>query len=336
MPDPTAPGRGSWSGAASWDHTQETGPAAVPTPLAADRPDLEAPVLTDGPDADAPGHSDRSDPDALGAADRSGPDARLERARETLARAESGAAQGVPDFLPQDAQVAPATWEDLRTEGREEAQALTAPRAPRAPRAPSARSGRGGAAIGGKRVRSKPRRRGRAEDPPAEGAAAVDAEPDHEDVARQIVLRQLAMAPRSRAQLETKLRQRDCPEDVITRVLDRMTEVGLVDDEAYAAMLVRSQQATKGLAKRALAHELRKKGIDKDLADAALDEVDPEEERRTARELVDKKLRSMGGLAVEVQTRRLAGMLARKGYGSGVAYSVIRDAIADAPEHQRD
>jgi len=247
-----------------------------------------------------------------------------------LARAESGAAQGVPDLLPRDAQVAPATWEDLRTEGREEAKALTAPKAPRA------RSGRGGAAIGGKRERSKPRRRGRAEDPPAEGAAAVDAEPDHEDVARQIVLRQLAMAPRSRAQLETKLRQRDCPEDVITRVLDRMTEVGLVDDEAYAAMLVRSQQATKGLAKRALAHELRKKGIDKDLADAALDEVDPEEERRTARELVDKKLRSMGGLAVEVQTRRLAGMLARKGYGSGVAYSVIRDAIADAPEHQRD
>ncbi|WP_349681186.1 regulatory protein RecX [Arsenicicoccus sp. UBA7492] len=319
MPDPTAPGRGSWSGVASWDHTQETGPAAVPPPHPVDRPDLEAHVLTD-----------RSDPDALGAADRSVPDARLERAREALARAESGAAQGVPDLLPRDAQVAPATWEDLRTEGREEAKALTAPKAPRA------RSGRGGAAIGGKRERSKPRRRGRAEDPPAEGAAAVDAEPDHEDVARQIVLRQLAMAPRSRAQLETKLRQRDCPEDVITRVLDRMTEVGLVDDEAYAAMLVRSQQATKGLAKRALAHELRKKGIDKDLADAALDEVDPEEERRTARELVDKKLRSMGGLTVEVQTRRLAGMLARKGYGSGVAYSVIRDAIADAPEHQRD
>ncbi|AKT52893.1 hypothetical protein ADJ73_14610 [Arsenicicoccus sp. oral taxon 190] len=150
------------------------------------------------------------------------------------------------------------------------------------------------------------------------------------------MLRQLALAPRSRAQLETKLRQRGCPEEVMARVLDRMTEVGLVDDAAYAAMLVRSQQATKGLATRALAHELRKKGIDKDLADAALDEVDPEEERRRARELVDKKLRTMGGLAVEVQTRRLAGMLARKGYGSTVAYAVIRDAIADAPEHQRD
>ncbi|WP_392465861.1 regulatory protein RecX [Arsenicicoccus cauae] len=235
--------------------------------------------------------------------------------------------QGVPDFLPEDAHVSPATWGDLREEGRADA------------RTPTTRSDRrGDAPSRGTRGRdpARPRRRGRAEDPPTEGAAAVDAEPDHEDVARQIVLRQLAMAPRSRAQLETKLRQRDCPEDVITRVLDRMTEVGLVDDEAYAAMLVRSQQVTKGLAKRALAHELRKKGIDKDLADAALDEVDPDQERRTARELVDKKLRSMGGLTVEVQTRRLAGMLARKGYGAGTAYSVIRDAIADAPEHLRD
>lgn len=144
------------------------------------------------------------------------------------------------------------------------------------------------------------------------------------------------MAPRSRAQLETKLRQRDCPEEVIERVLDRMTDVGLVDDEAYAAMLVRSRQATKGLARRALAHELRRKGIDKEIADAALDEVDPDEERRTARALVDKKLRTMGGLGVDVQKRRLAGMLARKGYGPGVAFAVIRDAIADADEHRRD
>ena len=60
-------------------------------------------------------------------------------------------------------------------------------------------------------------------------------EPDPHDVARQIVLRQLTMAPRSRAQLEDKLRQRDCPDDVAAAVLDRLTEVGLVDDEAYAA-----------------------------------------------------------------------------------------------------
>jgi regulatory protein len=161
-------------------------------------------------------------------------------------------------------------------------------------------------------------------------------EPDPHDVARQIVLRQLAMAPRSRAQLGQKLAQRGCPADVAAAVLDRMTEVGLVDDEAYAQMLVRSQQAGRGLAKLALARELRTKGIEDDLADEALASISEEDERDRARALVDKKLRAMHGLGIEVQTRRLAGMLARKGYSPRVTYAVIRDAIADAPEHLPD
>lgn len=165
---------------------------------------------------------------------------------------------------------------------------------------------------------------------------APDAVPDAHEVARQLVLRQLAMAPRSRSQLAGKLADRGCPPEVADVVLDRFEEVGLIDDEEYAAMLVRSQVASKGLSRRGLAHELRKKGIDAGIADDALAQVDPDDERRTARALVDKRLRAMGGLAVEVQTRRLAGMLARKGYPSGLAYAVIRDGIADAPEHQRD
>jgi len=173
------------------------------------------------------------------------------------------------------------------------------------------------------------------------GAPALDPqrkerEPDLHDVARQIVLRQLAMAPRSRAQLEQKLAQRDCPVDVAAAVLDRMTEVGLIDDHAYAQMLVRSQQAGRGLAKRALARELRTKGIDDDLAQEALASISDADERSRARELVDKKLRAMNGLGIEVQTRRLAGMLARKGYSPNLTYAVIRDAIADTPEHLPD
>ena len=161
-------------------------------------------------------------------------------------------------------------------------------------------------------------------------------QPDTHDLARQIVLRQLAMAPKSRAQLEEKLAQRDCPPDVAAAVLDRMTEVGLVDDHAYAQMLVRSQQAGRGLAKRALARELRTKGIEDDLAQEALASISDADERRRARELVDKKLRAMNGLGIEVQTRRLAGMLARKGYSPNLTYAVIRDAIADTPEHLPD
>ena len=172
--------------------------------------------------------------------------------------------------------------------------------------------------------------------PPPEDVETAVPEADAESVARAIVLRQLSMAPRSRAQLEKKLRQRGCEDDVAAKVLDRMTEVGLIDDEAYAQMLVRSKQSDKGLARRALAHELRKQGIDQEIADEALGQVGAGDERLRAEQLVAKKLRSMRGLAPEVQTRRLAGLLARKGYSGEVAWPIIRDAVDGLPEHGRD
>lgn len=173
-------------------------------------------------------------------------------------------------------------------------------------------------------------------EPGSRSAAEPDKEADPEAVARQIVLRQLAMGPRTRRQLTDKLQQRGCASEVIDRVLDRMSEVGLVDDQAYAQMLVRSRQQNKGLAAAAISHELRRKGVADDLIDQALDEVDPAVEKDQARELVAKRLRTMHGLTREVQTRRLAAFLTLKGYGAGVSYEVIRDALETAPEHQRD
>ena len=87
---------------------------------------------------------------------------------------------------------------------------------------------------------------------------------------------------------------------------------------------------------RALARELRTKGVDDETARATLDRDRPRGRARPGRALVAKKLRSMHGLDATVQTRRLAGMLARKGYPSSVAFAVIREALAEAPEHQRD
>jgi regulatory protein len=171
---------------------------------------------------------------------------------------------------------------------------------------------------------------------PVPDVQTPDREPDPHDVARQIVLRQLAMAPRSREELMQKLARRGCAPDVAATVLDRMTQVGLVDDEAYAQMLVRSQQAGRGLARRALARELRNKGIEDHLAEEAMASISDQDERDRARVLVDKKLRGMHGLGIAVQTRRLAAMLARKGYGTAVSYAAIRDAIAEAPEHLPD
>lgn len=184
--------------------------------------------------------------------------------------------------------------------------------------------------------RGRPRRRGSEPPDGADRAAAVDRESDPEDVARTIVLRQLTAAPRSRKQLYDVLMRRGCEPDIADRVLDRMEQVGLVDDAAYARSLVRTKQESRGLARRALREELRRKGVQEDEASAALDLVDDEDELERARLLAAKKMRTMHGLEAAVQTRRLAGMLARKGYSSAVAWQVVRETIADAPEHQRD
>jgi regulatory protein len=158
---------------------------------------------------------------------------------------------------------------------------------------------------------------------------------DHEAVARKILLDQLTGAARSRSELSTKLAKKGVPGDVADRLLDRFEEVGLVDDEAFARAWVQSRQPGKGLARRALAQELRRKGVDDEVARTALDEVDPEDEVEAARTLVRRKLRTVGRLERDTAVRRLTGMLARKGYPAGVCFRVVREEL-DAVGHETD
>jgi regulatory protein len=160
-------------------------------------------------------------------------------------------------------------------------------------------------------------------DPVADGPDA-----DHESVARKILLDQLTGQARSRKELSDKLASRNVPDEIATALLDRFEEVGLVDDEAFARSWIASRQPGKGLARRALAQELRRKGIDDEVARDALDEVDPADEEAAARALVRKKLRTLSRVDDTTATRRLVGMLARKGYSSGLAFAVVRDELA--------
>jgi regulatory protein len=153
-------------------------------------------------------------------------------------------------------------------------------------------------------------------------------EPDHEAVARKILLDQLTGQARSRHELADRLARRNVPDEVAGRLLDRFEEVGLVDDEAFARAWVDSRQRTRGLARRALAQELRRKGVADETAREVLAEVDPAEEERTARELVRKKLRGLRTVDDTAAARRLAGLLARKGYPAGLAYAVVKEELA--------
>jgi len=179
--------------------------------------------------------------------------------------------------------------------------------------------------------RRRPRTGGRrapATEPPDAGAAAADAEPDPESVARSIALRQLTAAPRSRAQLAEAMAKRDVPQDVAERVLDRFTEVGLVDDAAYAEILVRSRHAERKLSRRALAQELRRKGVDESVAREALEQVDDDDEEQAARALARKKLAATRGLDRETRLRRAYGALGRRGYGGSLVSRVVREELA--------
>lgn len=185
---------------------------------------------------------------------------------------------------------------------------------------------RRGRASGG--VRGERRGRAGSFDRPrrAEGEPVPELE-DPEGSARQICLTALTGAAKTRQQLAEVLTKRDIPDDAAAAVLDRFVEVGLIDDAAYAAAWVSSRQAGRGLSKRALAQELRHKGIDPEVAAAALEAVDPQDEWDTARALVAKKVPSMRRLDSSTATRRLIGMLARKGYGGGLAAIVVREAL---------
>jgi regulatory protein len=177
-------------------------------------------------------------------------------------------------------------------------------------------------------------RRRRSAEPPTDDVD-LGPEADPESVARKILLDQLTGRARSRSDLATKLAQRNVPDEVATRLLDRFEEVGLIDDAAFAKEWVSQRQGGRGLARRALAQELRRKGIDDELAREALDDIDPDDEVEAARILVRRKLKS-GTVPTEVAVRRLVGMLARKGHSSGVAYRVVREELkADLidPEH---
>jgi regulatory protein len=153
---------------------------------------------------------------------------------------------------------------------------------------------------------------------------------DPESVARGICLRALTGAPKTRQQLADLLVQRGVPDDAAETVLDRFVEVGLIDDAAFARAWVSSRQAGRGLARRALSAELRAKGVEPEVAAEAVGEVDDEDERAAARRLVERRMRAMHRLDRATATRRLMGMLARKGYNGGLAAAVIREALDSA------
>ena len=159
---------------------------------------------------------------------------------------------------------------------------------------------------------------------------------DPEAAARQICLRLITIEPRSRAQLAQAMQRKQIPDHVAEGILNRFTEVGLIDDQAFARAWVESRHHSRGLSRRALSTELRRRGVAADDVRDAVETLDPDQEAATARRIVDRKLRATRGQPFEARMRRLVGALARKGYGAALSYRIVREALEAEGAHDAE
>jgi regulatory protein len=150
---------------------------------------------------------------------------------------------------------------------------------------------------------------------------------DPEAQAREICLGLLAIAPKTRAQLAQALRRRGVPAEAAEAVLARFTDVGLIDDAAFARAWVESRHYSRGLSRRSLSAELRRQGVPTEDIREAIGTLDPEQEATTARRLVEQKMGGTRGQPPEVRARRAAGSLARKGYPPGLVFRLIKEVL---------
>ncbi|WP_024796786.1 regulatory protein RecX [Tomitella biformata] len=151
-------------------------------------------------------------------------------------------------------------------------------------------------------------------------------------------LRLLGARARSRGELVDRLTQRGFSEDVVAEVTGRLEREQLIDDADFADQWVHFRHRDGGKAKRALAQELRHKGVADDVAAIALEQISAGDEAERAAELVRRKLSrkavdpNLETAQREKEMRRLVGMLARKGYSAGLAYRVVKEAWAARAE----
>lgn len=169
------------------------------------------------------------------------------------------------------------------------------------------------------------------------GAVTVDVADadvaDREGAAEAALLRKLRTRSLSVREARAVLRDHDLDEVAADGVLDRFLDLGYLDDARLAEQLIHSAVERKGQGRMAVSQGLAKRGIPRDVIDAALSEL-PDDERERAVEFARTKARSMRGLDREVAVRRLVGQLARRGYGSH-ALDAARTALDEASRPAR-
>lgn len=148
-----------------------------------------------------------------------------------------------------------------------------------------------------------------------------------EQRAENVSMNALTRRGLSRWELGEKLLARDLDACIVEAELDRLERVGLIDDGALAETIVRTQRERKGLGRTALAQELRRRHVDPDAIEEALEQLDDAGEEARALELAVRRAAQLRNLDHETAVRRLSGYLQRKGYSSGTVRNAVLAAL---------
>jgi regulatory protein len=139
-------------------------------------------------------------------------------------------------------------------------------------------------------------------------------------------LRLLAVRPRSRREMESRLRSAGFDAETVTEELARLEEVGLIDDERFAQEFAEQALGRRLSGRRAVASSLAAKGVSRPVIEQALQDVEVDDDVRAA-ELARSRASRLRALAPEVAYRRLVSFLARRGYEGAVARRAAASAL---------
>ncbi len=165
-----------------------------------------------------------------------------------------------------------------------------------------------------------------------ESASTPDAEsvPSAADSYSQgmaIALRKLNAHARTRYEISKVLTEKGIDQGLSGSILDRLTELGYLNDSEFAREWVRSRVRSRGLALSVLRRELNAKGVGAEIVEEALLTINPADSDLRARELAEKKYRALSGVSDSVAIRRISTLLQRKGYSVGQSWAISRSVV---------
>ena len=161
---------------------------------------------------------------------------------------------------------------------------------------------------------------------------SISEEIDQNQIAKQVLLRRLSNAPRTRKELAQDLKKKKIEEDIAQLALDRFEELGLINDQTFSDNFVSNTHQRRKLGKKALKQQLRSKGVSEEIANQAVSQISETDEFQAALALALKKMRSIQHDDPQSQIRKIVGLLARKGYSAGLSFQVAKEVINDFPE----